>query len=56
MDTGIHYPLTELNDVYKDISGNVEKCSDVSNYDEKRKISLLVWKNKKVIGLMNNQR
>lgn len=42
MDTGIHYPLTELNHVYKDISGNVEKCFDVSNYDEKRKISLLV--------------
>ena len=37
MDTGSYYPLTETDDVYKDISEDIEKLLDTSNYDERRR-------------------
>ena len=57
MDTDNYYPLRETGDLYKDSSEYVEKWSDVSNCDEKRrKRPLSAGKNKNVIGLMKDKK
>lgn len=41
MDTDIVIPLIHTDDVYKDISDDVEKWSDKSNYDERKRKKLI---------------
>ena len=52
MNTGSFIIYTETEDSYEDISKDVEKWFDISNYDDKR--PLLIGKNKKVIGLFKD--
>ena len=42
-------------DFYKDITGDVERWFDTSNYDKKNKITLPIGKNKKVIGMFKDE-
>ena len=51
-DSFIIYIKTE--DFFEDISNNVEKWFDTSNYNKMDKI-LLYWKNKKVCGLFKDE-
>ena len=43
-------------DFFEDISNDVEKWFDTSNYNKKDKIPLLIGKNKKVPGLFKDNR
>ena len=52
-DSLIIYIKTE--DFYKDIANDVEKWFDTSNYDEDDGRPLPIGKNKKVIGLFNDE-
>ena len=53
MDTESLVPLIETDDFYEEFKNNVKERCDTLNYDEgRRKRSLLVRKNKKVISLM----
>lgn len=57
MNTDNYYPLRETGDLYKDSSEYVEKWSDISNCDQKRrKRPLSAGKNKNVIGLMKDKK
>ena len=53
MDTGIFIAHVKTDEIYKDIAENVETSFDTSNFEISR--PLLKGKNKKVIGLMNNE-
>ena len=52
-DSFINYIMTE--DFFEDISNDVEKWYDTSNYDENDKRPLSIGKNKKVIGLFKDE-
>ena len=52
-DSFVMYIKTE--DFYKDIDGDVERWFDTSNYDEKDERSILIGKNKKVIGRFKDE-
>ena len=52
-DSFIIYIKTE--DFFEDISNDVEKWFDTSNYNKKDKIPLLIGKNKKVPGLFKDK-
>ena len=54
-DTDSFIILIKTEDFYKDISNNVEKWFDTSNYDENDKKLLPVGKNKKAIGLVKDK-
>ena len=45
----------KLKDFFEDISNDVEKCLDTSNYNENNKRPLLIGKNKKVPGLFKDE-
>ena len=53
MDTDSFILNIKTNDIYKDISDDVDNRFDTSNYEVKR--LLLMGKNKKVIGLMKDE-
>ena len=53
MDTDSFIVHVKTEDMYKDISKDVEKILDTSNYELKR--PLLKGKNKKVINLMKDE-
>ena len=53
MDTDSFIMNIKTNDFYKDIASDVEKRFDTSNYECNR--PLPIGKNKKVIGLMNDE-
>ena len=53
MDTDSFLMHIKTEDFYKDITGNVEKGFDTSNYEVNR--LLPAGKNKKVIGLMKDE-
>ena len=53
MDTAIFIMNTKTEDFYKDISNDVEKRFDTSNYEVNRPLS--TEKNKKVIGIMKDE-
>ena len=53
MDTDSFVMHIKTNDFYKDISDDVDNRFDTSNYEVKR--TLLIGKNKKVIGLMKDE-
>ena len=55
MDTDSFIIYIKTEDFYKDIAGDVEKCSDTSNCDEKDKRLLSIGKNKKVIGMFKDE-
>ena len=55
MDTGSFFIHIKTEDFYKDIGNDVEKWFDTSNYDEHDKRPLPAGKNKKVIGLFNDE-
>ena len=55
MDTDSFFTYIKTEDFYKDISDDVEKWFDTSNYDEKDKRPLPVGKNKKVIGKFKDE-
>ena len=52
-DSFIIHIITE--DFHKDITNDVEKWFDTSNYDENDKRPLSIGKNKKVIGLSKDE-
>ena len=52
-DSFIIYIKTE--DFFEDISNDVEKWFDRSNYNEKDKLPLPIGKNKKVLGLFEDE-
>ena len=52
-DSFIIHIITE--DFFEDISNDVEKWFDTSNYDKNDKRPLLIGKNKKVIGLFKDE-
>ena len=52
-DSFIIHIITE--DFFEDISNDVEKWYDTSNYDENDKRPLSIGKNKKVIGLFKDE-
>ena len=45
----------KTDDIYKDISNDVERLFDTSNYDKKDNRHLPIGKNKKVIGLFKDE-
>ena len=53
MDTDSFVKNIKTNDFYKDISNDVEKRFDTSNYECNR--PLPIGKNKKIIGLMKDE-
>ena len=53
MDTDSFIMNIKTEDFYKDITNNVEKRFDMSNYEVDRPLS--IGKNKKAIGLMNDE-
>ena len=55
MDTGSFVIHIKTEDFYKDISKDIEKWFDTSNYDEKDQRPLPIAKNKKVIGLFKDE-
>ena len=55
MDTDSFVIHIIAEDFYKDISNDVEKWFDTSNYDKDDKRSLPIGKNKKVISLFKNE-
>ena len=52
-DSFIIYIKTE--DLFEDISNDVKRWFDTSNYDEKNKRALPIGKNKKVLGLFKDE-
>ena len=52
-DSFINNIITE--DFFEDISNDVEKWFDTSNYNKKDKIPLPIVKNKKVLGLFKDE-
>ena len=55
MDTDSFIIHIKTEDFYKDIANDIEKWFDTSNYDENDKRSLPIGKNKKVIGLFEDE-
>ena len=55
MDTDSFVTHIKTEDFDKDISGDVERWFDTSNYDEKDKRPLPIGKNKKVIGMFKDE-
>ena len=55
MDTDSFFIHTKTEDFYKDITNNVEKSFDISNYDKDIKKLFPIDKNKKVIGLFKDK-
>ena len=55
MDTDSFVMYIKTEDFYKDIDGDVERWFDTSNYDEKDERSILIGKNKKVIGRFKDE-
>ena len=55
MDTDNFIIHIRTEDFYKDISNDVERWFDTSNYDENDKRPLPTGKNKKVIGLFKDE-
>ena len=55
MDTDSFVIYTETEDFYKDISNDVERWFDASNYDKKGERPLPTGKNKKVIRLFKDE-
>ena len=53
-DSFVTYIKTE--DFFEDISIDVERWFDTSNYDENSKIPFPIGKNKKLAGVFNNDR
>ena len=54
-DTDSFIIYTETEDFYKDISNDVDRWLDTSNYDKNNERPLPIGKNKKVIGLFKNE-
>ena len=54
-DTDSFAMYIKTEDFYKDIDGDVERWFDTSNYDEKDERSILIGKNKKVIGRFKDE-
>ena len=54
MDTDSFVIYTETEDFYDDITTDVERCFDTSNYNENDKRPLPIGKNKKVISLFKD--
>ena len=52
MDTDSFVIHIETEDFYEDITDDVEKWFDTSNYDENDERALPIGKNEKVIGLL----
>ena len=55
MDTDSFVIYIETEDFYKDISNDVERWFDTSNYDKKDERPLPTGKNKKLIGLFKDE-
>ena len=55
MDTDSFIIYIKTEDFYKDIANDVEKWFDTSNYDENDKMPLQIGKNKRVIGLFQDE-
>ena len=55
LDTDSFVINIKTEDFYKDISNDVEKWFDTSNYDEKDERPLPIGENKKVIGLFKDE-
>ena len=55
MDTDSFIINIETEDFYKDVSNNVEKWFDTSDYDKNYERPLPIGKNKKVIGLFKDE-
>ena len=54
-DTGSVIICIKTKDFFKDISNDVERCYDTSNYDKNDKRPLPIGKNKKVPGLFKDK-
>ena len=54
IDTDSFFIYIETDDFYQDITNDVERWFDTSNYDENDKRPLPIGKNKKVIGLFKD--
>ena len=55
MDTDSFVIYLETEDFYKDITNDVERWFDTSNFDENNKGPLLIGKNKNVSGLFKDE-
>ena len=55
MDTDSFIMNIKTEDFFKDIADDVERWFHTSNYDEKDKRPLPIGKNRKVVGLFNNE-
>ena len=55
MDTDSFVIYLETEDFYKDITNDVERWFDTSNFDENNKTPLLIGKNKNVSGLFKDE-
>ena len=55
IDTGSFVIHIKTEDFYEDITNDVEKQFDTSNYDENDKIPLPIGKNVKIIGLFKDE-
>ena len=55
MDTDSFVMYIETEDFYKDIASDVERLFDTANYDKKDKRPLPIAKNKKVIGIFEDE-
>ena len=55
MNTGSFVIYVKTEDFYKEISNDVERWIDTSNYDENNERPLPIGKNNKVIGLFKNE-
>ena len=55
MDTDSFVIYIETEDFYKDITGDVEKWFDTSNYEEKDKRPLPIGRNKRIPGLFKDE-
>ena len=55
MDTDSFVIHIKTEDFYKDIAGDIERWFDTSNYDKKGERPLPIGKNKKVIGMFNDE-
>ena len=54
-DTGSFVIHIKTEDLFEDISNDVKRWFDTSNYDEKNKRALPIGKNKKVLGLFKDE-
>ena len=55
MDTNSFIIYMKTEDFFKDIANDVEKWFDTANYDGNNKTPLPIGKNKKVIGIFNDE-